>query len=421
MDVDRRGFLEAATRGISDLAATGGNLACLLIDLNGFRQINFAFGIETGDKVLAESLRRMHGVLRDGDVMRRVGDDEFALLLCPVINEDHVQLAVHRMLAQLTQPLNANGHEIHLRATVGVVVRQASVADPETLLVEAGMALSHARRTGVGVASYEAGKLQRSEGKSVSESELREAVSRGQLEIYYQPQVSIADGSLCGAEALLRWNHPRHGLLAPADFISLAEQSELMNDVTYWVVNAAMRQRRAWEKQGWEVRVSVNVSPRTLMDPDMPELVRRALDTWSVDPTAMTLEFTETVLMRLDDSTRQRLGRLRDWGLRLAIDDFGHGYSSFAYLSELFMQELKIDQRFVNGLEQSQRNQSVVRAIVEIGHTFGMEVVAEGVETEACLGMLAQLGCDIAQGYFFSEPIPEAQLSGRLQSRGILH
>jgi EAL domain-containing protein (putative c-di-GMP-specific phosphodiesterase class I) len=277
-----------------------------------------------------------------------------------------------------------------------------------------------AKRAGGGHALYSPEQDQHSPGQLGLVGELRQALGNNGLALHYQPQVALRDGSLIGAEGLVRWPHPQRGMIGPDRFIPLAEQSGLIRQVTGWVLETALDQCRQWQRAGLQLAVAVNLSMRDLQDARLPEAILRLLDTYAVDPTQLRLEVTESMLMADPRNVIDVLRRLRATGVEAAIDDFGTGYSSLAYLADLPVNTLKIDRSFVRGLLDGERRAAIVQAAIELAHKLGMKVVAEGIEDVATWDALAALGCDAAQGYFIARPMPGAQLTAWLdQTRAL--
>jgi EAL domain-containing protein (putative c-di-GMP-specific phosphodiesterase class I) len=267
-----------------------------------------------------------------------------------------------------------------------------------------------AKRAGGGWAAYHPDHDQRSSERLALRSELRQAIERDELMLYYQPKRACHDGSLAGVEALVRWQHPRRGLVMPDDFIPLAEQTGLISSLSQWVLVAAVRQCRAWHELGLDIPVAVNLSMRDLHDPHMPETIERLLAEWNVPPELLHVEITESSLMIEPERALQTVIRLRGLGVQISIDDFGTGYSSLAYLKKLPVDELKIDRSFVSDVGVDPSDRAIVRSTIELAHNLGLRVVAEGVEDEATWQLLADMGCDEAQGYHLGHPRPAAEL-----------
>jgi len=382
-------------------------LALLLLDLNRFKEVNDTLGHDAGDALLCVVGARLQGVLRASDTVARLGGDEFAVLL-PATDEDGAIDVTHKLLAALAEPIVVDGHRLDLGASAGIAVAPAHGADSVTLLRHADVAMYVAKRGGDGYTVYASNQDAHTPARLALGGELRQAITASQLRLHYQPIVDMASGRPAGVEALVRWAHPRHGLLPPDQFIPLAEQAGLIGPLTDWVLEEALRQCLAWEEAGLRVDVAVNLSAHSLHDTSLPDRVAALLTRYALPPKRVTLEITESSVMARPDRAMAVLARLRAIGVRLAIDDFGTGYSSLSLLRRLPVDEVKIDKSFVQGLDSD--DASIVSFILGLGHLLNRRVVVEGVENHGVWDLLAALGCDAAQGYFISRPLPAADL-----------
>lgn len=412
----REALLRLVTDAVTIAGEHGGRLALICVDVDNFKDINFSAGYQVGDQVLAEIARRLDGVLRNMDVVMRIGDDEFAILLPSILHQDHATLAAHKILHTFDEHINASGYELQVRVSIGISVCPDTATQPEELLRQATMALCLAKETQIGYTLYnETGAKSRTTPTKYMR-ELRRAIADNELELYYQPMKDLKTGSICGAEALTRWPHPEHGFISPSEFIPAAEQTGVICDLTLWALNSALRQCAIWQENE-NFSVSVNVSARDLLDPNLPDLVQRSINTWSIDPNRLTLEITETAMMQDRRNTLDVLNRLSSIGLSLSIDDFGSGYSSLTYLQKLPVNELKIDKDFVVDMEKNESNAIIVRTLVDLGHNFNLKVTAEGVATQEVYNLLERMGCDVAQGYFIARPMPAEEFEAQLGMR----
>ena len=392
------------------LAATAQDqpLAVVMLDLDRFKHVNDVLGYAFGDRLLQCVAGRLQQAVRPGDVVARLGGDEFALLL-PQADATQAQAVAARVAAAFEVPLALDDQNVDLSAGLGIACWPDHASDGDSLLSRAEVAMYVAKRRTAGAQLYDP-SLDNGSAQTLSLlSELRHAVDNNELRLFMQPKLGLATGQLSGAEALVRWQHPTRGLVPPMEFIPFAEQTGYVRQLTLWVFEEAARQQAALAALGVQ-RVSVNLSTRDLMDGELPDKLELILLRHQVRAEAFCLEITESAIM--DDPARAEatLNRLSQRGYKLSIDDFGTGYSSLAYLKKLPVQELKIDKSFVMGMEKNIGDETIVRSTIELAHNLGLSVVAEGVENAAILRRLTELGCDEAQGYHLSKPVPLIQL-----------
>jgi diguanylate cyclase (GGDEF)-like protein/PAS domain S-box-containing protein len=383
---------------------TKSSVALLLMDLDGFKDINDAYGHHVGDILLQEVSIRLRKGLRDSDTVARLGGDEFAVLL-PESDIAGAFAAAKMLRATLDVPLTIEGLRMPVGSSVGVSVYPANGDDPLTLLRRADIAMYAAKRSGTGVALYEEGSDLEGAARLGLASDLRDALKDGQLRLSYQPVIDIVTGRVCVMEALARWEHPRLGQVAPMEFIALAQRTGIMPLLSSWALGAALSKARGWQAQG--IAVAVNMAVSDLADPTFPDRVRAAVEEAGVEPGVLHLEVTESGVMSEPEKILTCLERLRDIGVRLAIDDFGTGSSSLAYLHRLPIHACKIDRSFIRRLTTEASSVAIVRATIELAHALDLRVIAEGVEDAATLEVLRGMGCDLAQGYFISAAIPD--------------
>jgi diguanylate cyclase (GGDEF)-like protein/PAS domain S-box-containing protein len=379
-------------------------LAVLLLDLDRFKGINDTLGHQVGDVLLQQIARRLQGAVRASDLVARIGGDEFAVLL-PGANATGAAFVAESLVRVLQAPFILEGQPLDVDASIGIALSPAHGQDADALLRCADVAMYQAKRAGTGVALYSLADDDHHPDRLALLGKLRAAIDNDELLLHYQPKLDLHDGTLVGTEALVRWQHPERGFLPPSEFIPLAEQNGLISPLSRWVLNAALKQHRAWRLVGIDVPVAVNLSRRTLRDPQLVEMVGGALKRWSARPGTLLLEITESSLMADPVHASDCLTRLRALGIRIAIDDFGTGYSSLASLKNLSVDELKIDQSFVQAMSTDASSRAIVRAIVDLADALQLRSVAEGVEDRATLDVLAGLGCDVAQGYFLGPPL----------------
>lgn len=389
-------------------------VALLFIDLNRFKDVNDTLGHDAGDVLLQQVGARIQTALRASDLVARLGGDEFAALL-PGADAPAAIAIAQRFLPDLTAPIVVAGRSLDVGASLGIAVYPDHGTDVATLMRHADVAMYVAKRAGGGYAVYDPAHDQHNSTRLSMESDLRQAIAGGELQLYYQPKVDMATNRLCGVEALARWPHPTHGLIPPDRFIPLAEQTGLIAPLTQWALDAALQQIHAWERDGVRLGVAINLSTRTLHDPTLPDTVAWLLQRHVVAPERLILEVTESMLMADPTQARAALARLADLGVSLSIGDFGTGYSSLGYLMELPIDEVKIDKSFVLGMAANAKNTAIVRSVSDLGHHLGLRVVAEGVETAEAWQRLRELACDAAQGYYVSRPLPAAELARWIQ------
>jgi len=390
-------------------------VALLMLDLDRFKEINDTFGHDHGDVVLRETGTRLRSVLRESDTLARLGGDEFAILL-PAASLDDARSFGGALLQACQEPLSVAGCSVDVGASIGIAVGPTHGGDAATLLRRAEVAMYKAKQERSGCAVYSPDHDQYSPDRLTLVSELRYAIEHDQLTLHYQPQVGTATGRVAAVEALLRWRHPLRGNIPPDQFIPLAEHTGLIKPLTYWVLDSALRQCRAWLDGGQELSVAVNASMYDLHDATLPDTIATLLTIRRVPAHCLRLEITEGAIMADPDRALDVLGRLRELGVSIAVDDFGTGYSSLAYLKRLPVNELKIDRSFVRDMVGDRDDQAIVRSTISLGHELGLRVVAEGVENQATWQLLERFGCDLVQGYVVSRPLPAADLALWLQT-----
>jgi diguanylate cyclase (GGDEF)-like protein/PAS domain S-box-containing protein len=385
------------------------SFALCLLDLDRFKEVNDTLGHQRGDRLLQEVATRIYGVLRESDTVARLGGDEFAIIL-PGAAGDFAAGTAQRIRQVLEQPLDLDGHHPDVAASIGIAYYPLHAADAATLLVYADVAMYVAKGAGCGYAVYDADVDQHSPDHLALPQEFRQALAGNGLFLQYQPLVELEGGHVTAVEALLRWNHPRHGLIPPARILPLAERIGVLDALTQWVLHTALRQCRAWHEGGLALRVAVNISASTLQDGQLPAKVATALAEYGVAAEQLTLEITEEALMTDPAHALAVLNELHGMGVRLAIDDFGTGFSSLAYLKNLPVHTIKIDKSFVLGMAPGLQDDAIVRSVIELSHNLGLAVVAEGIEDQATMSRLADLSCDTGQGFFMSKPVSPGDL-----------
>ncbi|HVH83067.1 MAG TPA: EAL domain-containing protein, partial [Steroidobacteraceae bacterium] len=378
--------------------------AVLVIDLDRFKIINDSLGHRAGDELLREVAQRLKSAVRTVDTTARLGGDEFVILLGPPITHAEA-LAVARRVIELMEPsMRLLGMDVHISPSIGMAFYPRDGRTVDTLLAHADAAMYTAKERGRNnVQCYAEGMTAGSQERMQLESELRQALQSGQFELHYQPKVETSTGRINSAEALIRWRHPERGLLLPADFIGIADDCGLLDDIGEWVLHEACRQAKAWQDAGLPpLRVAVNLAPSQFRLTNLVDQIRRALDAAQLDPRFLEVELTESAVMSDAEESIRILEAVSSMGVLVSVDDFGTGYSSMSYLRRFPIDKLKIDRCFVEDMTRRSEDASIVRAIISLAHSLRLKVIAEGVETPEQLALLAQLGCDQYQGFYFS-------------------
>jgi diguanylate cyclase (GGDEF)-like protein len=412
---NRRLLQDRLTNALAQARRKRGLVAVLLLDLDDFKAVNDTLGHPAGDALLQAIARRLSGILRVSDTLARLGGDEFALVQVGARQPADIAILAQKVLAALASPFDLGGQEAYISTSLGIALFPDDGGDTHDLLKNADLALYRAKAEGRGrFRFFEPAMDAEIRTRQRTGRELRQALERGEFVLHYQPRFDLARGAITGAEALLRWLHPQRGLVPPGEFVPHAESAGLIVPLGAWVLAEACRQARGWSEAGHGLTVGVNVSPAQLRHPDMVQTVDDALSSSGLRPMLLELEITEGLLVEATDGVRGCLVGLAARGVQLAIDDFGTAYSSLAYLRRLPAQRIKIDRSFVRDIGSDAEDEAVVRAIVTLGHSLGKQVVAEGVETEAQMVFLRELGCDEAQGYLLAPPVAAEELEGLL-------
>jgi diguanylate cyclase (GGDEF)-like protein len=395
----------------------GCSLAVLCVDLDGFKAVNDSFGHAAGDGVLKEAARRLLANARASDTVARSGGDEFLVLMEDLyIVSDCTPLA-QRLIDALALPFDVVNRKIEISGSVGIAVFPEHGAG-EKLIARADAAMRAAKKNGGNAFALFEPQMDGGPFEALSlQNDLRHAVDRRELSLVYQPKIDGRHGGVSGVEALLRWNHPKLGVISPAVFVPIAERFGIIGRIGSWVIEEACRQARAWDDGGLHMRIAINVSAHQLRQSDLVERVDEALRRHAVEPSRLLLEITESVAMQDIRTIQRGFEGLSRIGVFLSIDDFGTGYSSLSYLRQLPAKELKIDRSFIKDLTDSGDARAVVEAVVRLSHALGLRVVAEGVETDSQRDILLALGCDELQGYLFARPMPAQQLASWVRER----
>jgi diguanylate cyclase (GGDEF)-like protein/PAS domain S-box-containing protein len=426
---NRLQFKEQVVRALRQAQREQGHVAVMFLDLDRFKQINDSLGHQVGDELLKAVAGRLAKCVRGGDevgrgtseghAMARLGGDEFTVMLTGLAHAENAAKVAQRIVAEMARPFSIDGHELFVTASLGIAVHPQDGGDVDTLLKNADVAMYCAKDLGRNTYKFYSSELNaRALERLGLERDLHRALERGEFHLQYQPVVDAPSGTVTGVEALLRWQHPERGLVSPATFIPIAEQSGLIVPIGAWVLEEACRQGREWSERGLRLEVAVNVSGVQFRDGGVTSAVSLALQRSGFDPKLLVVEATETIMMKDHQATAAVLQQLRRLGVSVAIDDFGTGYSSLAYLKRLPLDTLKIDASFVRDLDAGNGDHAIVSAIIAMARNLGLRTLAEGVETERQAELLVALGCARMQGYHFSRPVPPQEIPGRVGSLG---
>lgn len=388
----------------------------MFLDLDRFKTINDTLGHPVGDRLLVAVAARLSKSVRSFDTVARLGGDEFAILL-ESLQQPHESCKVaKRIVKQLSVPFMIDGNEIITSASIGIVLNSHENQQVNDLIRDADIAMYQAKEKGKGCYEvFDTEMRQQIMEYSQLENELRIAIAENQLVVYYQPIISLTEKETTGFEALVRWLHPEKGLISPAKFIPIAEETGLIIDIDLWVLQEACQQLKIWQEQriySSSLTVSVNLSSKHFVQPDCVQKIEEILEKVNIEPNCIKLEITESILIENAPSAAKIISELRGLEIAVSLDDFGTGYSSLSYLQKFPLDVLKIDRCFVRNLHQNPKNATIAKALIEIAHQLNLKVVAEGVETQEELAFLSQYNCDTVQGYFFSLPVATTELVG---------
>jgi len=387
----------------------------LFMDLDGFKTINDSLGHEAGDRLLVAVARRIDDRLRSEDTIARFGGDEFAVLLENVVDTSEAITVVRRIAEALREPFTVSDHRVTVSTSVGIALGSAGTTDPEGMLRDADNAMYRAKEQGPGrYEVFDPAMQVRAQERLELEAELRRAVEQEEFVLHYQPIVSLRDRSMVGFEALLRWRHPKKGLQLPSSFLPLAEETDLIVPIDGWVLQEVCRQAQRWEREhpsASVVTMNVNLSPRQLKGGGLARTIEATLTRVAPKVHALALDITEGVLINASENNVRTLDALKKLGIRLELDDFGTGYSSLSYLHRFPVDGVKIDKSFVEGLGEHMTDTAVVQTIIDLCHTLGLDVLAEGIETPEQAALLRDMGCDSGRGYYFGRPLPSEEFA----------
>jgi diguanylate cyclase (GGDEF)-like protein/PAS domain S-box-containing protein len=409
-------FHDRVSQAIEMARRSEESLAVMLMDLDRFKEVNDTLGHHSGDVLLNEIGKRLQDSVRSCDTVARLGGDEFGFVLTNV-DAEQARALMERIRRALARPCRLQDLSLQVEGSIGIALFPQDGSSVDQLLQRADVAMYVAKRGGHGHAFYDADKDHHTPTRLTMVGELRRAIEQRELVLYYQPQVELDSGRVFGVEALLRWEHPTRGLLAPDAFLPTAERTGLMDSLTRYVIEHALRQRQQWFRAGHELTVAVNISMRNLLDSGFPADVEALLVKWGAPASCLELEITEHTAVGDRLRAESVLAQLGQRGLRVAVDDFGTGYSSLAYLRRLPLHEIKIDRSFVSKMTSDRDDAVIVRSTIDLARNLGLQVVAEGVETAEICDALVELGCDSAQGYYWSRPLPADALTAWLEQR----
>ena len=383
-------------------------LAVHHLDLDQFKAVNDTFGHAAGDKLLKIVAERLRALVRDSDTIARMGGDEFVIVQVPIAEAAEATLLAQRIIAAMSEPFDLDGHQAVIGTSVGIATGPGEGLTPDKMLRNADLALYRAKDHGRGTFRFfEPAMDLQMQTRRVMEQDLRRALPAGEFELYYQPVVDLGSNEVSGFEALIRWNHPKHGLVAPAAFIPLAEEIGFIIPMGEWVIREACATAARWPG---ELRVAVNISAAQFRNSGLLQVIVGALSASGLSPTRLEIEITETVLLQNRETTLAVLHQLRALGIRIAMDDFGTGYSSLTYLQSFPFDKIKIDRSFVKDIGHNTGSLNIVRAVAALANGFGMSATAEGVETHGQLAQIVAAGCTEMQGYLFSQPLPAGEI-----------
>lgn len=394
-------------------------LSLIMIDLNRFKEINDTLGHHTGDKLLQMIGSRLSSILRASDTVARLGGDEFAILL-PNMASDDVMHSATKIIREIEKVYDVEKKSLYIGASLGIASFPEHGDTADILMQHADVAMYIAKRTNTGISLYDYDKDEHSISNLSLTSDLRSAIDDNSLYLKYQPQYSLKTRSITGVEALLRWDHPGRGPVPPEAIIPIAEQSGMIKQLSIWVLNRSLQQLKQWQENGINLSLAVNMSTWDLVNPELVDKLKQLLNFWNIHPDLLTLEITESGIMSDPKKVLDILKQLSDMGISIAIDDYGTGFSSLAYLKKLPVSYIKIDKSFVINMAEDDNNAVIVRSAIDMAHNLGFIVVAEGVETETSLKLLDILGCDVVQGYYMSRPLAASDIGGLTGSRNTI-
>ncbi|MCH8237081.1 MAG: EAL domain-containing protein [Proteobacteria bacterium] len=411
-------FQDRLEQVLSHARRTGKLAAIHLVDLDHFKVINETMGHDAGDELLKGIAERLSDCVRTSDTVARLGGDEFGVIQVEPNDTDGIAVLAKKLINCLEEPFKIMDRDVYSGASIGITVFPDDGENPEQVLRNADMALSHGKVDDRGTYRFFIAKMNDDiQRRQAIEDDMRAGLERGEFVLHYQPKLHIGSNRITGMEALVRWNHPEQGFMSPAEFIPVAERSKLIVPLGEWVLREACTRNKAWTDSGHApIKVAVNLSPVQFRETELVAAVSDVLKDTGLDPSQLELEITESLAMRNAEATIEVCTELHALGVSLSIDDFGTGYSSLSYLKNFPVQRIKIDKAFVDDINQDENSGAIARAVTTLGHSFGMEITAEGVETEEQLVFLRSLDCDEIQGYYFSRPLPDKEFEEFLKN-----
>jgi len=418
---NRTYFHDSVRKQIARTRRGDKQFALLLLDLDRFKGVNDVLGHQQGDQLLRAVSQRLCSTVRETDIVARLGGDEFAILQTEIGRTDDAVTLAQKVIEALEQPFELEGQEINTTASIGITVHPTDGVDVDALLKNADLAMYQAKAEGRNAWRVFASDMHTIAREAiVLESDLRQALAKKQFLLNYQPQIDLRTGRIIGAEALLRWRRPGSGLVRPAEFLPLAEENGLIVPINEWVLHEACQQAKIWSKEHGTFRIAVNLSPVQFRKQDIRQHVLDTLEKTGLDPRSLELELTESILMQNPEAVAQDVRFLQEKGITFSIDDFGVGYSSLSYVKTLPVDRLKIDQGFIRNVNSDPNDAAIVRAIINLGHSLNLKIMAEGVETAEQLAFVRSEGCDEVQGFYFSPPVPAEDFAFLFNQQNLL-
>ncbi|KNB73119.1 bifunctional diguanylate cyclase/phosphodiesterase [Brevibacillus reuszeri] len=405
---NRRMYVQHLGKEIMQAKRFQSNMAVLFLDLDRFKDVNDSFGHDVGDLLLKEAATRLKASVKPGDMVARLGGDEFTVLISNLTEREEAAAVAEQIMQVMQEPFYMNGQAFNISSSIGISLFPDDGDNAEDLLKRADTALYTVKSRGRnGFDFFDPSMEAKSLERILMENELRKAIEQEHFQIYYQPKMDIKTGTLTGMEALVRWMHPELGIIPPNRFIPIAEESGMIIPLGEWILKEACKQNKRWHDQGYELKVSVNLSVRQIYQKDLLDMIKATLEETQLEPKWLELEITESIFVKMDEATIV-LQQIRDIGIQISIDDFGTGYSSFSYIKSLPVDTIKIDASFIRDVHHNQESQAIVKAIVTIAESLNMKVVAEGIELNDQVAALQENGCGQGQGYLFSRPLATA-------------
>ncbi len=381
------------------------SLAFLILDIDGFKEINDTLGHYNGDRLLKQVVSRLQGMVRKSDTLARVGADEFAILMQIKSNNENIIRIISKIQKIFIKPFSIDGLEFEIQASIGVSIFPEHGKGMDTIMQRANLALFAAKQDSKKYIVYSSRLDKHNPHRLTMMGELRQAIENDELILHFQPKINLHTRKVIGTEALVRWQHPEHGFMAPDEFIPMAERTGLIKPLSIWVMNHALSQTEKWHRQNIKLSVAINLSPVTFLDTELPNRIIGMLSLYSVPPEFVIFEITESSMIKEPSLAMEIMNRLTEIGIKISIDDFGTGYSSFAYLKDLPTSELKIDKSFVTDMLEKENGTAIVKSVIDLAHNLNLNVVAEGVENKETALSLQKMGCDVLQGYYISKPL----------------